>query len=78
MFEKRSALWEKDTSWRVEICEALLRNYASHNRLGTGNLRAGAQNFDLMANCIICNDNLIASIYMCLILMNLHWDKQRE
>jgi hypothetical protein len=34
----------------VEVCEPLLRNYASSNRLGTGNLRAGAQNFDLMAN----------------------------
>jgi len=62
----------------VEICEPLLRNYASRNRLGAGNLRAGAQNFDLIANCIIWKDNLMASIYMCLILINLHWEKQRK
>jgi hypothetical protein len=65
----------------VEICEPLLRNYAYRNRLGSGNLRAGAQNFDLMANCIIWKENLMASIYiyiyMCLILINLHWEKQR-
>ena len=76
VFGKRSALWERDVSWEgeggVEICEQLLRNYASHNRLGNGNLRVGAQSFDLMANCIIWNDNSMASTYMCLILINLH------
>ena len=61
----------------VDIFEPLLRNYACRNRLGSGNLRAGAPNFDLMANCIIWKDNLMASIYMCLISINLHWEKQR-
>ena len=65
VFEKRTALWERERYiLGVEICRPLLRNYASRNSLGTGNLRAGAQNFDRMANSIICKDNLMASIYI--------------
>jgi hypothetical protein len=60
----------------IENCEPLLRNYFSLNRLGTGNLREGSNNFDLLANCIIWKDNLMASIDTYLILTNLHSEKQ--